>query len=465
MSDGAGVKLAGWDATNWDLNTQQPHGGQEWSSMGDTFVSDFSVTTNFLGPPAAAVAAAASSLQHLEHYPAANFEPALTHCADFVAGADGETSAELKSRLLLGNGASELIDLVTRLAAPAGGFQQGSSTVQYKEYERAAMAAQPMKFPSVGSSFSLAPADPSGARGSSMSLAQQNSSMSLASLDEQASVEEDNDRFAILAVVNPCNPTGEYLSVEELKAYITAEATERGKPGCCVLVDESMQLWHSEHWRQDSLVSQRDWIQSMWEEKGVSVYVIHSWTKIWSCPGIRLGSILTPTAGHAQNLKSHQVPWSVNVCALAFLSAAIADEAYLRRTWDLTPRHRQATVDELKDIPAFANWDYLGAPWTSWIWIDTGDSKQAAAVVACAKAAGCPIRAGAMGYKMPTFLRFAVRAPEHQRVLFAALRAHFGAPTRAVDEEARKNPEDPSRGSVWRTIGENLEWALKFSSQ
>ena len=38
-------KIAGWDATNWDLNTQQPHGGQEWSSMGDTFVEDFSVTT------------------------------------------------------------------------------------------------------------------------------------------------------------------------------------------------------------------------------------------------------------------------------------------------------------------------------------------------------------------------------------------------------------------------------------
>ena len=43
-----------------------------------------------------------------------------------------EDAAAMKSRLILGNGASELIDLVTRLAAPAGGFQQGSSTVQYK---------------------------------------------------------------------------------------------------------------------------------------------------------------------------------------------------------------------------------------------------------------------------------------------------------------------------------------------
>lgn len=34
---------AEWDCTNWDLNVQQPHGGQEWSGMGDKFVEDFSV--------------------------------------------------------------------------------------------------------------------------------------------------------------------------------------------------------------------------------------------------------------------------------------------------------------------------------------------------------------------------------------------------------------------------------------
>jgi histidinol-phosphate/aromatic aminotransferase/cobyric acid decarboxylase-like protein len=337
------------------------------------------------------------------------------------------------------------------------------------------MAAQPMKLPTVGSSFSLATADPSGQKGSSASLVQKGSSMSLAqkgssvslvkscaSSSSVASYQEEN-QFAILALVNPCNPTGEYLSVEDLKVYIKTEATTRGKPGCCVLVDESMQLWHGEHWRQDSLVSQKDWILSMWEDYGVSVYVIHSWTKIWSCPGIRLGSIITPTAGHEQNLKSHQVPWSVNVCALAFLSAAIADEEYLKQTWELTPAHRQRTIDELRDIPAFAGWEFLGAPWTSWIWIDTGDAKQAKEVVDCAKAVGCPVRAGAMGYKMPTYLRFAVREPKHQRVLIDALRAQFGAPPRAVADG--EEDADPSTGSVWRKMSANLEWALNFSSQ
>jgi hypothetical protein len=62
------IKIEGskWDCTNWDLNTQQPHGGQEWATM-DNFVEDFSVTTNTLGPPWKAVAAATAALSEVEY--------------------------------------------------------------------------------------------------------------------------------------------------------------------------------------------------------------------------------------------------------------------------------------------------------------------------------------------------------------------------------------------------------------
>lgn len=56
-----------------------------------------------------------------------------------------------------------------------------------------------------------------------------------------------------------------------------------------------MQLWYGEDWRNDSLVSQTEWINYMMIQKNVQIYVIHSWTKIWSCPGIRLGSVICPT--------------------------------------------------------------------------------------------------------------------------------------------------------------------------
>lgn len=402
-----------WDSTNWDLNAQQPHGGQEWSQL-ENFVEDFSVTTNFMGPPWKAIAAAASSLQHMDHYPAANFEPAITDLSKFLASETDSSSTSalaIHSRLQLGNGASELIDLVTRIAAPNGGFKVKSHT-QYKEYERAALAdgRQTIK------------------------------------LDNQS--ESGGDDWTILAIINPCNPTGEYMPIEKLKEYISKQVQDRidpdlsdppsseenfplgspsgrsagpkeGQAKCVVLVDESMQLWRGTGWREDSLVSQPEWIKMMHDELGCSIYLIHSWTKIWSCPGIRLGSILCPTAEHCLALKKHQVPWSLNVAALAFLSAAVLDTEYLRQTWDLTQSWRAQTEQKLATM--FPHWKVYGEKWLSWLWIDTTDAGEAAEAVKYCKAAGTPIRAGAMGYERPTFIRLAVRSPESQSVLFKAL--------------------------------------------
>lgn len=52
-------------------------------------------------------------ISDIHHYPAANQEPAKTSLAEFLWPGD---SAKHHGRLLLGNGASELIDLVVRKA-------------------------------------------------------------------------------------------------------------------------------------------------------------------------------------------------------------------------------------------------------------------------------------------------------------------------------------------------------------
>ncbi|RKO83103.1 hypothetical protein BDK51DRAFT_38853 [Blyttiomyces helicus] len=43
--------------TKWDTKVAEFHGGQEWAEL-DNFVEDFSVTTNGLGIPKKALAAA-----------------------------------------------------------------------------------------------------------------------------------------------------------------------------------------------------------------------------------------------------------------------------------------------------------------------------------------------------------------------------------------------------------------------
>lgn len=37
---------------------------------------------------------------------------------------------------------------------------------------------------------------------------------------------------------------------------------------------------------------QREFIADQYKTRNVHIYVMHSWTKIWCCPGLRLGSII-----------------------------------------------------------------------------------------------------------------------------------------------------------------------------
>ncbi|KAJ2077678.1 hypothetical protein H4R24_004981 [Coemansia sp. RSA 988] len=352
----------------WDAKLQQFHGGQDWAHM-DNFIEDFSVTTNAFGMPDSAMAAAIQSISHGHHYPPADQEPARSSLARFLWPADFESEQD---RLILGNGASELIDLVIRMA-PSGTWKPGPFRTQYKEYERSAR----------NNNFELLPVD-------------------------------SKDKANVACLVNPCNPTGDYLELPELKRWISANVL----PGGYVLIDESMQPWHSAEFREHSLTSQHEYIKKMYEEHKISIFVMHSWTKLWCCTGLRLGSVVCPTVDHMRAIKKVQVPWSVNVVALAFLNSVVADETYLQKTWQMTPVWRQQTISRLQEM--FPDWVFYGREFISWIWIDTGSEATAQKAVDLAHAAGVPVRSGSPGYNLPSFVRLAVREPAKANVLLNA---------------------------------------------
>ncbi|KAJ2591916.1 hypothetical protein EV177_008810 [Coemansia sp. RSA 1804] len=355
----------------WDSKLQQFHGGQEWAYL-DNFVEDFSVTTNAFGMPESGKQAAVESVQHGHHYPPADQEPAKTSLARFLWPAGFESE---RSRLILGNGASELIDLVIRMA-PAGTWKPGPFRTQYKEYERSA----------------------------------RNNNLELLSSDSTA-------KANVACLVNPCNPTGDYLELSEVKQWIEANVL----PGGYVLIDESMQPWHSPEFRDHSLVGQREYIQHLYRENSISVFVVHSWTKLWCCTGLRLGSVVCPTADHMRDIKKLQVPWSVNTVALAFLGAVVSDDVYLRKTWQSTSAWRSQTIARIAEL--FPQWEFHGRPFLSWIWVDTGSEETAQKAVDCARAAGVPVRSGRQGYSLPSFIRIAVREPSKVDVLIDALKS------------------------------------------
>merc|ERR1712093_814894 len=88
-------------------------------------------------------------------------------------------------------------------------------------------------------------------------------------------------------------------------------------------------------------------------------------------------------------------------------------------TWEQCRRLRARTVKELSSM--FPDWQVHGEPWLSWLWIDTKSAEVANSATRVAKAAGVPIRNGAMGYKLPTFIRLKVTSARHQDVLVQAL--------------------------------------------
>ena len=207
------------------------------------------------------------------------------------------------------------------------------------------------------------------------------------------------------------------MKINAMKKYITAHA----KNNSVVVVDESMIFWFGEDWRSQSLVTQSKWISEMYDTRKVSIFIIHSWTKIWKCCGIRIGSIVAPNREMATAIRVKQTPWSVNMLGLAFMSAACKDAKYMRKTWKVTPVWRQSMCDAIADI--FPAWQMSGPPFISWIWCDTHSAQLAEICTEECKAAGVPIRWAKCGYNQPTCVRFGVRQPKSQRVLFDALRS------------------------------------------
>ena len=356
----------------WNEEAQTFHGGQDWAHLSN-FVEDFSVTTNPLGTPEKALQRARDAIDTIHHYPPADFEPAISDLAKWLwPGPDGGDWQEGHSRLLLGNGASELIDLVIR-DGPIGYWKPaGPKAVQYKEYERSAEAAGNVQ------------------------------------------LDYTDKRALLTCAVNPNNPTGEYMPVDEMKAWIEENCAD----GSHVIIDESMQLWVGPHWREDSLLQEQQWMQDMVDKRGIHVFLMHSWTKIWSCTGVRLGSVVCPTQESLIRIRKKQVPWSVNSSALAFLSEVVKDEEYMQQTWDITHVWRKHTEDQL--LERFPTWTAHGKPFLSWLWLDTGDEAVADRATALAKEAGVPVRSGKPGYEEPTKVRIAVRHPDHLNLLLDA---------------------------------------------
>lgn len=336
------------------------HGGSDIYAVKE-LIEDYSVTTNLLGPSLIGLENIKSNINSINHYPNENKN-------FFKEGLDFLKIQE--SNVLWGNGASELIDLVIRTIVKKSSYKTYSkfNDIQYMEYERCC-------------------------------------------INNNLDLDTNGD---VLLIINPNNPTGEYSSKDDVKKKINLLSENSS-----VLIDESMIFWLGPEWYMNSFLSEKNYLLSLKTKKNINVIIVFSWTKIFSCTGLRFGSIVCYDELMIKEFEKYKTPWSANILSYYYLKGCLNDLEYLEKTWTKTPILRKTIKNKIIELFPYSM--VKGHELLSWLWVDFKFSYIADSIYNKSLEMGIPIRHGKMGYNCSTHIRFAVRDDESNKILFEML--------------------------------------------
>jgi histidinol-phosphate aminotransferase len=210
---------------------------------------------------------------------------------------------------------------------------------------------------------------------------------------EPGAVPEDAD---VVVLGNPNNPTG---------TLDPASVVERlARRGRVLVVDEAfMEFVPGE---SDSLVRRADL---------PGLVVLRSLTKVWSLPGIRAGYLLGP-ADLVTDLRGIRQPWAVNTLALAALATCARNQATPAKVAEEVAAAREALRGALSELPGVRVWPSAA----NFILIQVPNGP---AIREALLERGVAVRrADTFPGLTPDHLRIAVRWPEDNQILLAALR-------------------------------------------
>ncbi len=279
------------------------HGGdldraaQRWGKSEQELL-DFSSNVNPLGPPPGLLDHLSEVLPEIVNYPTPQARLLRKELARFL-----NLSRE---RLLLGNGANELIHLLLLWRRPGRVWIPAPT---FSEYERAAVLAG-----AVVERYALLPEK-----------------------DLDISRFEDNLRSGDLAVLcNPNNPTGVFYPRSDL-IKLVEKATEHGAD---VMVDESF----------IPLTGKPG--ESLRDLHRDNLWIALSLTKLWCLPGLRLGCMIGPE-DKVRELTRWGDPWRVNVMAQKAGLFCLSQKDYLKESLVLIETERQYLSEKFKATGCF----------------------------------------------------------------------------------------------------------------
>lgn len=279
-----------------------PHGGPNWAelrAMGFTpeEVIDFSVSTNpFMPPPGVKEIFSTIAIDHYPDSEATELRQCLSEKLGVAPG-----------NILAGSGAMELIRLI-----PLTYFGHGDSILilepTFGEYKVACQIMGSEVFEQWGrAEENFAPR-----------------------IEETASLIRQRRPKGIF-ICNPGNPTGQYLSRQEVEVILDACVD------CLLVLDEAYIAFTEGSWPSTDLILRNN------------VIILRSMTKDYALAGLRLGYAIA----HQEIIDAlHRVrlPWNVNVVAQKAGVIALKDTEYLKRCESKIRQAKQFLIDELSRI-------------------------------------------------------------------------------------------------------------------
>lgn len=264
---------------------------------------------NPLGMSPKAKGAVAAAMSELARYPDGNGY-ALKQAVSRKLGVSAE-------QVVLGNGSNDLLDIAARaFLAP------GSSGV----YAQHAFAVYPLAIQTVG------------ARG--IEVPARNYGHDLAAMADAIAPDT-----RLVFIANPNNPTGTFLPGNLIEAFL-----ERVSPEVIVVLDEAYNEYLQPEQRYDSIA---------WVKRFPNLIVTRTFSKIYGLAGLRVGYAVTRPEV-ADLLNRVREPFNVNSLALAAAEAALDDEEFLQRSYEVNAVGMQQIVDglaalNLEHIPSSGN--------------------------------------------------------------------------------------------------------------
>jgi len=216
--------------------------------------------------------------------------------------------------------------------------------------------------------------------------------------DLEAMKKAITERTKIVFVANPNNPTGTYVTEEEVEKFMDGLTEE-----IMVVFDEAYREY----------VTRKDYPKTLpYIKRGKTVIVLRTFSKIYGLAGLRIGYRIgkSELIGFMERIRP---PFNTNSLAQIAAQASLSDETHIRRSRELVGKERKYMEDNLgkmgiEFVPSVANH----------ILLKVGNGQN---VFKKLLKKGIIVRA-MVEYDLPEFIRVTIGLPQQNRRFINGLR-------------------------------------------